>query len=299
MKRLLADPVADEGDHDPETAVEEADISPADVRETVMKLGHRMLLDLRAPIFKAAHDAGEYEPEVVNSCIRLAPKDGVFLDIGANIGLYTCPLAAHFRSLGSGHVYAIEPVSANFRTLRQNVELNGLDSFVTLERTAFGKEAGDLVMHVEPEGSVNNAVGDNMLSETDRMTVRERAWKTETAPVARLDEWARRRGVTRCDLIKIDVEGAELLVFEGGTEFLKSCRPIIIGEFSPYWMKQIGQDFNDVMRFFTPLGYSSFREVNGRFLELTEALIAKGVEVPTYGLVPNEQLSRFDSALNS
>jgi hypothetical protein len=128
-----------------------------------------------------------------------------------------------------------------------------------------------------------------MLSPEDRKNIVLEGRPRDLATMVRLDDWAKSERIERCDFIKIDIEGAELLAFRGGIETLRKCRPIILGEFSPYWMAQIGQSFADVAAFFNVLDYCYYREINGVFQPLTEDILATGLETPSYLLVPREK----------
>lgn len=253
---------------------------------TPMKRGYLMRTDMRVPEQKLAHDSGEYEPSAMAKCLELMPPNGVFLDIGANVGFFTCAVASRLRAEQGGRVYAFEPVSANAARLRENIRLNRLEEWVTVVPAALGKEPGRLRMHVVPQGSANNAVGDNMLAPHDRQNIAAEGWRTDEADILTLDAWTKTEKLTRCDVIKIDVEGAELLVFEGGKEFLARMRPTILAECNPYWMRQIGQSFADVMAFFSPLGYEFRKEIDGVFVPVTADMVAGDLEVPLYLLSP-------------
>lgn len=246
-----------------------------------------MILDGRVPEQMAAIQCGHYELTCVEKCLSLVPDGGVFLDIGANIGFYTCAVAARWRKNNApGVVHAFEPSFKNSQRLKENVAINGLTRQVTVNQLALGEKPGVLELYREPQGSTNNAVGQNMMSESDLAHVRKEGWQHESVTVSRLDDWAEKHQLQRCDLIKIDVEGAELLVFEGGKKLVEQFRPTILGEFSPYWMKQAGKTFADVMDFFNPFGYRYFREINGQFLPLTKETEAGLEDVPNYLLVP-------------
>lgn len=256
-----------------------------------MKLGFRMILDAREENQRLASTSGEYEAESLGAVIRLLPMISTALDIGANIGFYSCALGSKFRErTEGGRVYAFEPVSTNARRFLENVALNEIQDFVRLTQSALGESTGEITMHIQPECEFGNAVGENMLADDDREHIARANWPRETVPLMRLDRWAQERGVERCEFIKIDVEGADLRVLRGGADLIHRSRPIIMGEFNPYWMQQGGETFEDVLRFFDPLDYAIWREVSGRFLPLTESLIAAPLEIPTYLLVPRERI---------
>jgi FkbM family methyltransferase len=177
--------------------------------------------------------------------------------------------------------------------------LNGLEQFVQAAKTALGERPGEIAMHVQPEAEVANAVGDNMLSAADRENIAKANWRSETVPVMRLDDWAEGVGVAACELIKIDVEGADLQVLRSGARLIERSRPIIMGEFNPYWMLQSGETFEDVINYFKPMGYAFWREMEGQFVPLTPALIAPPLEIPTYLLVPRERVAQAVSLMRN
>lgn len=257
--------------------------------EKQMNFGCRMILDLGSEEQRTAYESGEWEGAAVRKCLELLPDAGIALDIGANVGLFTCALGMRLKP-GGGRVHAFEPVPSNYERLIENVGLNGLDASVSCSRIALGSEPGKIEMRVAPGSPTNNAVGSNMLSVEDLCNVDEGDWGREWAEVLRLDDWAKEADLKGCDLMKIDVEGADLNVLVGGRKLLESFRPEILAEFNPYWMKQIGQSFDDVLEFFAPLDYEFFREIDGTFHPLTKELVATGLEVTSYLLRPRESL---------
>lgn len=250
-----------------------------------LRLGYCLRCDPAVPMQRAILESSSYEDDAVATCLNLVPDDGVFVDIGANIGAFTCAFAAR-RPRFRGRIHAIEPVSGNFAALKANIRLNGLGRRVTLDRLALGEQPGELTMHIEPDGSSNNAVGDNMLAAHDRLAVAERNWRRETVPMTTLDEWVGRRAITRCDLIKIDVEGAEPMVFKGGMQFLARCRPAICGEFNPYWMGQSGWTMPDVIELLRPFGYRCYAPEEGRHIEVDAFDAPDDGTMPTWYLIP-------------
>lgn len=250
-----------------------------------MKAGYRMKLDLRVGEQNAAFHSGEYDPDDMALLFERATPGAVMLDIGANVGFYSCAFAQHLKSREwAGRVFGFEPVMSNYERTLENVALNGFESIVTVTRTALGTAPGELVMHIVPGGEANNSVGDNMLAEGSRRDTAD--WRKDVAPVVRLDDWAAEVGLDRCDLIKIDVEGAEPLVFEGGRKLLERFRPVILGEFNPFWMGEIGRTFADVRAFFEPMGYRIARIVDGVARPYDDSLEARPGEVPSYLLIP-------------
>jgi FkbM family methyltransferase len=259
-----------------------------------MKAGYSMFLDRRVPEQRLASETGIYEDEVLSVAAKLMPEDGVFVDVGANIGFYVCAIGTAVARTG-GEVIAFEPVASNRRRLKKNIGLNRLASLVTVVPLALGAERGKLVMRRVPIGHAANAVGENMFSTWDREDVDRHGWPSEEVDVLPLDEWS--HGLHRCDVLKIDVEGADLLVLLGATRTINRFRPVIFAEFNPYWMRQIGQSLDDVRRFVRGAGYRVARLFDYRFLPLPPTHADSDHEVPNYLLVPEEKSAVLPDAL--
>lgn len=222
------------------------------------------------------------------------PTGGVFLDIGANVGFYTCGVGSELARRG-GTVFAFEPVSANRRRLEQNILLNRLGEVVTVFPSALGVEPGTLVMRRIPIGNAANAVGENMFSEWDRDSVDRNGWTREDVEVLPLDEWSAH--LSRCDVVKVDVEGADLLVLHGGEKTIRRFRPVVFAEFNPYWMKQISQSLEDVRDFASRIDYEVLRLFGDRFVAIDDFHRDEDDEVPNYLLIPRERVAALGELL--
>lgn len=158
---------------------------------------------------------------------RLCPGD-VFYDVGANIGFHTVIAA---RLVGNaGTVVAFEPLPENAAQLRRNVELN---SFANVEVV---------------EAALSDGTGFANLSGSGHRT-RRTLTKLGGVEVRtfRLDDW---EGPPP-DLLKIDVEGAELVVLEGALETIRRHRPDMLIEV--HWLADaFTRFFRDELE---PLGY--------------------------------------------
>jgi FkbM family methyltransferase len=152
---------------------------------------------------------GEYsEGEVIlfRNMLRLGD---VVLDVGANIGALTIPLA---KLVGPrGLVYAFEPQGAVFDILTANIQLNALDN-VRPRRAAAGAKPGAVMMpHVDyraPGNFGGISVG---------------AREGEEVPLVTIDSL----DLPAARLIKIDVEGMEIDVLAGATATLRRLSPVL------------------------------------------------------------------------
>ena len=144
---------------------------------------------------------------------RLQPK-AVFWDVGAHIG-FTSLIAS--RLVGpDGRVEAFEPFPPNIGRLARSVGLNGFSN-VTVHPQAITKRDGTALFHLH-ESSLQGSLVQDAPAEAIEVAC-------ET-----LDSVARR--LPRPDLIKVDAEGAELDVLEGGRQLLTTVRPRLIVEFT-------------------------------------------------------------------
>jgi FkbM family methyltransferase len=159
---------------------------------------------------------GEYEMALLRSLLR--PGDTV-LEVGANLGALTVPLA---RTVGpAGQVLAFEPQPAVFHTLCANLAFNALEQARAFPY-ALGAREGKVGMP-RMDYALPNNFGGVGLPETGSV-VAGSGW---TAPIVRLDGLAEDL-VPR--LIKIDVEGMEIDVLRGAERVIRRARPLLYVE---------------------------------------------------------------------
>jgi FkbM family methyltransferase len=153
-----------------------------------------------------------YEPDVVSLIERLTRPGWTVLDIGANIGAHTLRFG---RLVGpSGRVYAFEPMEYAFAKLVRNLSLNAAE-------------------HARPWRlalSDRNAAGQRVGYRSSWASSGERKAESSTVDFRRLDDWCAERGVVDVHLIKLDVDGHERQVVDGGLAMIERCRPILLVE---------------------------------------------------------------------
>lgn len=157
---------------------------------------------------------GEFSEAEVAVLQRLLRPGDIALDIGANIGALTLPMA---RAVGAaGRIVAFEPQPVLFQTLCANVALNGLLNVRTVNAAA-GADAGSTRLprldFTRPDLYGAHGIG----SDSDG----------DLTMVVRLDDALRLPG---CRLIKIDVEGMEAAVIGGAEALIRRHRPILYVE---------------------------------------------------------------------
>ena len=166
-------------------------------------------------------------------------------DVGANVGYYAMTAAALMG--GSGSVHAFEPTPAVAQRLRQNVDLNGIKT-VIINAVAVGEMTGKLGLRLNADDSEGNslvAFGDD--------------WAAVEVPVTTLDDYTASRGVSTVDVLKIDVEGAEVSVLRGARRLLGGdAAPLILIEFNPLALHAAGTSPVLLQSALRELGYDCF-----------------------------------------
>lgn len=166
---------------------------------------------------------GDAEPEVQQALAELIEPGQTVYDVGANIGFFTILCS---RLVGpQGKVYAFEPVPENVVTLCHNIALNKLTNVIVVEQ-ALSASTGTAEMFVSPWSAFHSL---NVDGASKRENHGPDGGQITVATVA-LDEFVQGDGISAPDLIKLDVEGAELLVVEGMRETLRSVQPLLLVE---------------------------------------------------------------------
>ena len=229
------------------TDVKEIVIHPEGVSFTV---GDEAL-QLTCPAFEARvapieiMNFGQYEPQETRVMDCLAQGARHVLDVGANIGYYAVRFAKKFPS---AQVFAFEPLPTSYAYLQRNVAANAVGSQVSCFNYGLSDASGTVEFFIAPAGGTNASLR-NVADAQDAKPV--------VGLTLTLDQWAHNQHV-QPDFIKCDVEGAELLVFRGGRETLRQYHPIVFTELLRKWSKPFGYHPNDVLAFFSALGYQCF-----------------------------------------
>lgn len=182
--------------------------------------GQTMLLHIRDWVQYHLFLYGYYEKEESLFWLDFAKGDKkVIFDIGANVGYFTL-LAAHATGNNS-RVFAFEPVTRTFNRLKENLKLNEIKATVITEKLAVGKSDSTLTIHV------GNQYNWGMSSVNQH---EESSSEAETINCISLDSYTGKKGISRIDLIKIDVEGAEFDAISGMLNSIEKHRPILMIE---------------------------------------------------------------------
>lgn len=169
---------------------------------------------------------------------RLIQPGDVVYDIGANIGYYVRYIARHFPV---SRIVAFEPMSDNLAILARNVSLGGHQTIVSIMPMGLADSDGQEILQIDDMMDGSAAL--------DRVTHGQAAIgrrslglgpKTERVMVKRLDQVIQDAGLAPPDFMKIDVEGAEVLVLLGALETLRAHHPrLAVATHSPRLARQV------------------------------------------------------------
>ena len=207
------------------------------------RFGNRLCcLSLAEPISLGLFASGVYEPVTVAAILEALTPTGVFLDVGANIGAIALPLAAQRPG---AKVVCIEASPDIAAVLRRNIAANGRANGDVIECLAGEAERGEVAFYRAPAekfgmGSIGPQFG--------------------AAPIAlpqrTLDGVLDELGIETVDVVKLDIEGAELGDLRGLARRLAAPRPTIVFEFSDWAEQRIpGQTPGEAQALLMSLGY--------------------------------------------
>ena len=179
--------------------------------------GYTILLDMQVD---KDYWLGTYEPELQSALRDLIPASAVIYDVGANIGYVSLLLAK--AAGGTGKVFAFEALPSNVEQLRRNVALNAKDAQVTIVACAVTQAPGPVRFLVHASGGMGKAAGS---------AGRDDQYQSEvTVPGISLDEFVYGQGNPAPQVVKMDIEGGEIMALPGMRRVLAEARPLMLME---------------------------------------------------------------------
>lgn len=169
--------------------------------------------------------AASYEPEAFRLWSRLIEQGDTVWDVGANIGLYSMAAAQHVGS--SGRVLSWEPTPKTFSILSSHVGANSPNGICRMIQEAISDFEGELTFNIQADPSSNRIGG--QASSIDSVQV----------AVHTLDHWVKQEK-HHPNVVKIDIEGAEVLAFRSADLLLGTARPVILAAIHPQFMHDYG-----------------------------------------------------------
>lgn len=177
-------------------------------------LGKRMVFcsTKRRDMIQRAHRQGSfYEQEELTQLQKIMPENGIFVDIGANVGNHSLFFAKY---CGAKKVYPFEPNPPAFNTLIQNVLVNQLEDTIDLRFIGVGVSDANGGGFAMEERRSNLGAAKMLEGQGDLAVYRGDELLADIQP----------------DFVKIDVEGMEIKVLSGLSGVLNRCKPMIFIE---------------------------------------------------------------------
>lgn len=204
-----------------------------------------------AAVSKTILLTGEWEPHVGRLILAMLAPGDTFLDIGANVGWFSLLAGDVFARAGSGHVVAVEANPMFVPYLGASIVDSGLSAFVTLKPYAVSDRVGLAEMSASEHGNV----GGHNIAPVE-------AGPRHVIPCLRLDDLLGE--MPRCDLIKLDIEGAEPLAMRGAVALLERHRPKVIMELNRDALAAVaGVSVGAMIELMTALDYRPFAFADG------------------------------------
>jgi FkbM family methyltransferase len=188
---------------------------------------------------------GDFELAETQFMQRYLRPGMTVLDIGAHHGYYSLLAAAAVGSRGA--VHSFEPSPREFAQLNRNVARNRCSN-VSIHNVALGPDEGRVTLY-EASGCHD---GFNSLRRQESI---KDVSPVEVSMVA-LDQFLKERAICSVDFIKMDVEGAELSIFEGASQLLVAeSRPVVLAEVSDLRTKAWGYRAKEILSHLLDRGY--------------------------------------------
>lgn len=176
---------------------------------------NKLWVDKNEHVGKRLANSTEHEPALAEFIKKQTSTGNVCFDVGCQWGTFSLLMA---DSVGdTGKVISVDPVDRHIEALRKSAHANGFDN-ISVHRTALTNKNGTVSVHTHSKNT-----GASRLS-------RDSIWHGRGEPVSAytLDSFCEQEIVDEIDLLKLDVEGAELDVLEGAAQMLDSIEVLII-----------------------------------------------------------------------
>lgn len=218
----------------------------------VNRNGFSWELDLSEGIDFSLWVTGVFERTTMEAYSAWIRDGAVVLDVGANIGAHTLPLA---RLAGaSGKVFAFEPTIFAYEKLKKNISLNPrlakritcIQAMLT-DSTGLNEAPTRLYSSwpLTKESELHRLHGGKLM-------------EIGKARVTTLDQLLDELEVGKVDFIKVDIDGYESRMFQGAENTLKRWKPIILMELAPYVLKEASTSAEELIKIVENYGYSFY-----------------------------------------
>lgn len=192
---------------------------------------------------------GEVDPNEFSFLGRVLRPGMTVIDVGANEGIYSIFCRARVGS--QGKVIAVEPSARERLRIERNKSLNGLDDIKVIA-VALCERSGSAVLHLAEDGHA----GHNTLGHFAAAWVQPDG--EEVVPSATLDAIVDQEQIAHVDLIKLDIEGAELRALRGAERTLRRDHPALLMEATEETLATQGASAAGLLEYIRQFGYALY-----------------------------------------
>jgi len=204
-----------------------------------------------------------YEAETTELLLQLLKPEMTFVDVGAHVGYYS--LLASIKVGPKGKVYSFEPEPYNYNLLIRNIMLNGCKNIFAIQK-AVADFTGKTNFIIAPY-SVSHSLYSNGTVPNIAMIQVE---------VVSLDDFFGQLGWPKVDVLKMDIEGAEVKAFRGMKRLCERYPDLIlITEFKPRRLHAAGSSEEEFFEALSSLGFNRIRDIN-----TGEEIVLKDRKIP-------------------
>lgn len=219
--------------------------------------------DLRDHVQSRIYFFGAYEPIEAYLFCQLIKPGMTIIDAGANIGFYSLLASSYLGE--KGKVFAFEPVPANYKKLESNIEQSQKKNIEVIKMGLWHKL-----------DTLTFSLSDDMQDNQGSFTASETNSSGEkfSCPVVTLDQLVAEERIPQVDLIKMDIEGAELFALQGAQNTIEKYQPSFLMEINQEACDAFSYPSQAIDELLLPLGYKIFRvsslPENSGFVESTK-----------------------------
>lgn len=201
---------------------------------------------------------GCYEPGICNVVSKLLSPGDVFLDVGANYGLYSL-IAAHIVG-NTGRVIAFEPQKKLREFINNSLKIN---NFNNVDVSHYG------LSDIEYSGKLLHPSTTNDGQATLKISSNEKCFDSELIPIRTLDSFLKNSNINKISGLKIDIEGAELRALIGAMSiFSRNEHPkFVVFECIEKHLNRFEDSIDALINFFNEINYTVMFYKKGVFHE--------------------------------
>jgi len=210
-------------------------------------------------------ESGDWEPETFDVLDRYVKPGKTVIDIGAWQGAISI-----YSHLMGANVYSVEPDLVAYGQLFDNIMLNSINERIRLYNIAIGEINGTSQLN-----SMVSEFGNSESSLVDRGLI----GVTQEIDVLTLEYFVDKNKIVPSDicLIKIDIEGGEIMALRGSLEWITKHKPIMYVAFHPAWLEPLDENINFVLTNLFPI-YKFVSPLNPEW-EFTDKQFIDGLKV--------------------